>query len=94
MPDVLNTLTKAELETIKLRSVKEKRHCAFCDKAILMRPDQLFCSASCRAKYAQAAARLAYERLVQEKDAWARERAALVKEVARLREELRKRGGC
>ena len=88
MPDILNTLTRAELESIKLKAVKEKRHCAFCDKAILMRPDQHFCSANCRAKYAAAASRVAYERLLKEREDWLLERAAFVKEVARLRELL------
>ena len=92
MPDILNTLTKAELETLKLKTAKEKRHCAFCDKAILMRPDQLFCSSNCRAKYAAASARMAYERLVKERETWMSERTALIKEVARLQEKVKALG--
>lgn len=90
MVNRLNDLTKAEIAAYKerLSSRRQERPCAWCDKPHLMRADQQFCNATCRAAYAQAAARLKYEQLIHAQEVWHKERAELIKEIADLRKEL------
>lgn len=89
MPDRLNELTRAEIEDIRSQSARETRPCAWCDKPHLMRADQHFCSAKCRAAYAAGAARTLREAHAHEREAWRIEREGLVKEIARLQELLK-----
>lgn len=91
-PARLNDLTHEQIQAIRAeleaRKGKEDKHCLWCEAKRLMRADQKFCSASCRAQYAQAAARAQYETLCREKEAWALEREELVREIAALRARL------
>lgn len=91
-PARLNDLTREQIQSlraeIEARKGKEDKHCLWCEAKRLMRADQKFCSASCRAQYAQAAARVQYELLCREKEAWLLEREGYVKEIAALRMRL------
>ena len=92
MGDILNSITKAEMEAIRLRVARKRdrheRACAWCDKPAMMLADQKFCCAACRTKYSQAAATIEHERLVHAEQCWHEERAALVQEIADLRRQL------
>lgn len=81
--------TRAELfamkDEVQRARVKEERACAWCDRVILMKPEQRFCCPSCRVAYSQAAARIQYERLLMEKAAWEVERGELLKEISELK---------
>lgn len=90
MVNRLNDLTKAEIAEYKERrlSKREERACAWCDKLHLMRADQHFCCASCRAAYAAAAARLKHEELMRAQEKWHIERGELIREIAALKREL------
>lgn len=88
----LRDYTMSELaamkEQTKARQQREERACAWCDKVKVMRADQRFCGASCRVAYSQAAARIQYERVLRERDAWQLERQALIREIADLKRQL------
>lgn len=89
-PPPINTLSREEILEIRAASAprkREERECLWCDKKVLMREGQSFCSATCRAKYAQSAARLTLERLLREKEIWLKEREEFVREIARLKGE-------
>lgn len=88
MVDRLNELTKAELDEIRMKTVRQSRPCLWCERETLMRADQRFCSAKCRAGYAAGAARLRYEQLLYEREQWHLERRELQLEIQRLKEKL------
>lgn len=89
-PVILNDFTAAEIQAARARlgSPRTDRPCLWCEKVKSMRADQHFCSTACRAAYARAAAQLAHERLVREKEAWLIEREGLIQEIAELRHRL------
>jgi hypothetical protein len=91
-PVILNDFTAAEIQEARARlgTKRTERPCLWCEKTKLMRSDQNFCSPSCRAAYARAAAQVVYERLLREKEMWLLEREALIKEIAELRHKI----GC
>ena len=78
----------AQLREASRPSTKKEGSCLWCERVVSMRSDQKFCSASCRAAYANAAARLAYEKLLREKAAWELEREELIRELSALRKRL------
>jgi predicted nucleic acid-binding Zn ribbon protein len=88
MGDVLNTLTFEELDAMREAAKPKAKHCLTCDKEVRMKPGQLFCSPACRVRYAREQARVQYEALMKERQAWTEEREALVREVQELRKQL------
>lgn len=89
MVDRLNELTKAELDEIRMKTVRQSRPCLWCEREALMRADQRFCMAKCRAAYAAAAARMQYEHMLRERERWLLERRELQMEIQRLKEEVK-----
>ena len=89
-PVILNDFTAAEIQAARARlgSPRTDRSCLWCEKVKSMRADQHFCSTACRAAYARAAAQIAHERLVREKEIWLLEREELIREIAELRHRL------
>lgn len=85
--NILNDYTAAEIAAAREKAGAKRaiRPCLWCEKSVSMRHDQHFCSSSCRAAYARAAAEIEKERAWLEKAQWRVEREALVREIQRLR---------
>ena len=85
--NILNDYTAAEIAAAREKAGAKRaiRPCLWCEKSVSMRHDQHFCSSSCRAAYARAAAEIEKERAWLEKAQWRAEREALVREIQRLR---------
>ena len=89
MGDILNNLTKSQLDELKLKlefkKARKDINCLWCEKLIKKAlASQRFCCNNCRASYHNAALQVQYENLLVEKERWIAERSELVKEIGRL----------
>lgn len=81
---VLNEYHSSELHTMQ-RTLK---HCRHCEKQIMMRPDQEFCSSKCRTAYSVAMAEYRREALIADRDFYLKERRDLLQEVDELKRQV------
>ena len=90
MGDILNNLTREQLSAIQEKALSKRspRNCAYCEKELLMRRDQHFCTPKCRSAYSRAAAAYAAEELIRADAAHRAERDELIRELAAVRAEL------
>jgi hypothetical protein len=98
MVDRLNDLTKAEIDTLRIEIASRKKKlveqpCLFCGTVVSMRPDQKYCSGSCRAKAHKEHTVLLYHKLLHERQVWTEERKNYIKEIANLRAKILALGG-
>lgn len=88
----LRDYTNQELAEIRERtrrlSTPTIRPCLWCEREKAMRPDQTFCSASCRVAYSRAAAQIQYERLLREREEWRARELEYLREIWELKKSL------
>ena len=94
MPEKINDHTQAEIAEafarVSARSQPVIKACLWCGKESKMRASQLFCTPAHKAAYAREAARLQYEKLLRERQAWLVEREGYIKEIEDLRAQLKR----
>lgn len=88
MPNKLNDLTTVAIADVYKKLVKKEQACLWCGEVGLMKKNQQFCATRCRTNYHNAVARLNYEKLVTEQQAWRVERDELIREISDLRRQL------
>jgi hypothetical protein len=92
----LNDFTKLELLAIKesifkrVQTVK-LRKCQYCGEETKMRSNQIFCNKQCKTNWHNEVKRFIFDKLVNERAIWQKEREELINEISSLRKELDKR---
>lgn len=92
MVDRINDLSRKQIVEYLKKSQPSERNCLWCGKSFLMKPNQQFCSAKCRANRANAVNKLELQSLQNDLRDLLAERESLIRENVMLRAKLKSYG--